>query len=162
MKCLGLIQCAEEPQGLSWNHFFLAHLRGGNCAPVPKHRAGFTYRLYRLKSGVSRSKGSSRKLWYAHGRRKDFFHGGWKVVIFYFSRSKLRKQPLLLRISKSMMGTEPPPAPLTTPMGMHRFICRYMIKSTNSRQNFMSWLFMKFGFIHLIRFRVDNASLSTS
>jgi len=115
MKCLGLIQCAEEPQGLSWNHFFLAHLCGGNCAPVPKHRAGFTYRLYRLKSGVSRSKGSSRKLWYAHGRRKDFFHGGWKVVIFYFSRSKLRKQPLLLRISKSMMGTEPPPAPSRRP-----------------------------------------------
>jgi len=28
-------------------------------------RAGFTYRLYRLKPRVSRSKGASRKLWYA-------------------------------------------------------------------------------------------------
>jgi len=57
-----------------------------------------------------------------HGRRKDFFRGGTrgfflnfsregpKAVIFNFSHSKPRKQPLLLKISKSR-GPRPSPAP---------------------------------------------------
>jgi len=32
---------------------------------LPKTSAGFTYRLYRLKSRASRSKGAFKKLWYA-------------------------------------------------------------------------------------------------
>ena len=42
-----------------------------------------------------------------HGRRKDSFQGGAKVVEFVFSLSKLRKQPSCLKISKSRKGANP-------------------------------------------------------
>jgi len=37
-------------------------------------RAGFTYRLYRLKPWASRSKGTSNKLWYAWGQWPVYDH----------------------------------------------------------------------------------------
>jgi len=40
--------------------------------------------------------------------------------------------------------------------GTHKVNCLYMISSINIGQNFVSSLFMKLSFIHLIRFRVDN------
>jgi len=41
----------------------------------------------------------------------NFSSGGPKVVKFYFSHSKLRKQPFLLKISKSRRGQAPLPPP---------------------------------------------------
>jgi len=43
-----------------------------------------------------------------------------------------------------------------TNCGTHRVNCRYMIISRNIRQKLMSYLFMKFSFIQLIRFLGDN------
>jgi len=38
------------------------------------NRVGFTYRLYGLKPGASRSKGASKKLWYACGQLPAYDH----------------------------------------------------------------------------------------
>ena len=54
-----------------------------------------------------------------HGRRKDSFQGGalggTKVAKFVFSHAKLKKQPFLLKFSKST-DVWSPLAPLPTPM----------------------------------------------
>jgi len=47
---------------------------------------------------------------------KIFSSGGDKVVKFVFSYSKLRKQPLLLKFSKSRRGRNPPLPSFLTPM----------------------------------------------
>jgi len=44
-----------------------------------------------------------------HGRRKDFFQGGPKVVKF-FSHWKLRKQPFFAEIFKIQVGAKVPPS----------------------------------------------------
>ena len=51
------------------------------------------------------------------------------------------------------MDPRGPPANFAT----HGVNCRLLIILTNIRQNIMSYLFMKLSFIHLIRFRGDDA-----
>jgi len=64
-------------------------------------------------------------------------------------------QKLALVMSLKPIGSQDPRRPPAN-CGTHGVSCRYVISSINIRQNFMSELFIKFSFIHLMRFRIDN------
>jgi len=66
----------------------------------------------------------------------------------------------LVGFANTLSRPKPRPQDLSGPLAdcvTRRVKCRYKISSLNIRQQFMSELFMKFSFIHLIRSRVDNA-----
>jgi len=85
--------------------------------------------------------------------RRAFLDGGG---IFQQNRAPCTGPDLTMGNVGLSLGPQDPWGPPTN-YGTHTVNWRYMIRSINIRQNFMSSLFMKLSFIHLMRFRVDNA-----
>ena len=135
-------------------------------------RARFTNRLCRLKPRQGRNevrwhRGQKKQLGAPMIETEVFPKQMYCIEKVLVTSLELLGAPIVIRRT----GNCAPLAPLVTPLslgpqdpngpsanyGTHKVNYRFVVCSINIHQNFVSSLFMKLSFIHLIRFRVDNA-----